>query len=91
MEEEVVKIRDIFESEKMNLTLQTFTRFAAPDPERGAVMVEWPREQGCSHARDREEHPSERHERAVGLDDLLVLASTNRAVAVQLDCWGLIQ
>ena len=49
MEEEDDKMCDIFESEKMISTLQTFTRFASPNPERGAVMVVWPREQGLGY------------------------------------------
>ena len=36
-------LSDIFGSENIMSTPQTFTRLAAPDPERGAVMVEWPR------------------------------------------------
>ena len=43
MEEEDEDSGDIFGSENIMSTPQTFTRFAAPDPERGAVMVEWPR------------------------------------------------
>ena len=46
---------------------------------------------GSGHARDRKEHPGEYHEGTVGLDELLVIVPSNRAVAVQLDCWGLIQ
>ena len=42
-EEEEDMICSIFESESTISSPQTFTRFAAPDPERGAVMVEWPR------------------------------------------------
>ena len=46
MEEEDEDFGDIFGSGKIMSTPQTFTRFAAPDPGRGAVMVEWPRRGG---------------------------------------------
>ena len=46
MEEEDDEFGDIFGSENMISTPQTFTRFASPDTERGAVMVEWPRKGG---------------------------------------------
>ena len=47
-EEEEDIICSIFESESTISSPQTLTRFAAPDPERGAVMVEWPRSGGTA-------------------------------------------
>ena len=49
MEEEDEDFGDILENEDIMSTPQTFTRFAAPDPERGAVMVEWPRRSGMGY------------------------------------------
>ena len=50
MEEEDEDLGDIFGNENNMSTPQTFTRFAAPDPERrGSVMVEWPKTAGMGY------------------------------------------
>ena len=49
MDEEDEDLCAIFGSEDMISSPQTFKRFVAPDPSRGAVMVEWPKTNGLGY------------------------------------------
>ena len=46
MDEEEEDLSSLFGRDHVIPFPQKFTRFSAPDPERGAVMVEWPRRNG---------------------------------------------